>query len=163
MKSLEVYRDCLRSKQMFESAVESNNLSEAKILWFSTLALLRVIGHVLHKIDVQSKSPNFKEAVQIRYEEWKSNEVFSEFIKDERNTILKEYDSSLEEKYQSETHNVTHYGQQVTYNGENVVHTVTISQLVKSKGPFAGESPVEVLEMALQWWQKELSELEKIA
>ena len=162
MKSSEVYSDCLRSKQMFESAVESNNLSEARILWFSTLALLRAIGHVLNKIDVKSRSPDFEKAVQARYNNWKSNKIFSEFIQDERNAILKEYDSSLEVMPQSVTHNVTYRGEQVTHKGVNVVHTVTILQLVKFKGAFAGESPVEVLEKALQWWQRELNELEKI-
>ena len=132
MKSLEVYNDCLRSKQMFESALKSNNLSEAKILWFSTLTLLRAIGHVLHKIDSKSKSLEFQNAVAKRYMEWQSNIMFNEFIQEERNAILKEYDFTLDEKDKSETYNVTHNGEQVIYKGENVVHTVTITQLIKS-------------------------------
>jgi len=76
--------------------------------------------------------------------------------------MLKEYDSSLSEGATSVTYDLTYNDQQLTYNGNSLTYTTTIVELIKSKGCFKGISPVAVLDIALQWWDRELSELERI-
>ena len=68
----------------------------------------------------------------------------------------------MEESHKTEVHEVVHKGVPATHRGEQVVHTETVTECIKSKGAFAGESPVKILDKALRWWKKELDELENI-
>ena len=123
--------------------------------------MLRAIGKVLQEVDSKNRSVLFSEKLASKWKEWKTDEIFSSFIKPERDLLLKEYESSLGETIKNETFNIVHNGPTVTHKGSPVIHTSTVTELVKQHGVFPNQSPILVLNNALEWWDKQLSELEQ--
>ena len=86
----QVLADCVIALEMLEA---EQDLVRWRVHWAGALALLRAVGHVLHKVD--GADPKVRRQIDIAYRRWKSqrteNAVFLEFIEQERNNILKEY------------------------------------------------------------------------
>ena len=166
MKSRELYSDCVKARDLLSKAVIDNNKTETKILWFACLAMLRAVGHVLKNVDAGQRSKAFQNDLASRYRKWKNDPVFSDFIEKERNLILKEYESALgEENREERSHLLLESGDfLLTESGQRlIIGTSITSRMVKSKGAYANSSPVDVVDAALQWWNTELNELEKIS
>ena len=89
-----VLRDCEAAVEMLEDEEDEQRW---RILWAGAMALLRAVGHVLGKVD--AKDERVRPFVEEAWERWNSdrvtNGVFWEFIRDERNAILKEYSFSV--------------------------------------------------------------------
>jgi hypothetical protein len=65
-----------------------------RIDWVATVALLRVVGHVLDKVDATA-SADAKAAIAAAWTQWKTDPddaIFRDFIDPERNIVLKEYE-----------------------------------------------------------------------
>ena len=165
MKARKIFKDCEYAKERLRQAIEQENLEDAKLFWFSALAMLRAIGHVLHKVDAENLGVNFRNALEERYKLWKQDPIFINFIERERNVILKEYESSLAEQTTSEVFFLlTESGDRlVTKSGDALLGTKSITTLMKEQGAYSGNSPIFALDKALAWWDKELTELEKIS
>jgi hypothetical protein len=164
MKAREVFKDCQHAADQLGKAIDEQRLDDAKIFWFASLAMLRSIGHVLHKVDAKTYGTAFADQLKTRYEQWKQEPVFADFIERERNIILKEYDSSLE--VQSTTEDdyllLENGGRLLLEDGGSIIiGTTTITTLIKARGVFAGSSPLTVLSDALAWWDQELSHFEQ--
>lgn len=164
VKAREVFKDCEYAKECFQQALDQKRFKDAKLLWFASVAMLRAIGHVLKKVDSKTRGDAFNHALDTRYEHWKREPIFADFIERERNIILKVYESSLtEQEIIEESFLITESGDQlVTESGDELVVMTAITTLVKGSGAFSGEKPAYVLSKALAWWDKELSELEQI-
>ncbi|HHG3271602.1 TPA: hypothetical protein ACPVX0_004743, partial [Vibrio parahaemolyticus] len=162
MKSREVYQDCIHAKEYLEKAIEEGDYTQAKILWFSCVTLLRAIGHVLDKVDKHKYDVEFERELSQRFSKWKSVPIFRDFIDEERNQILKEYKSSVEVNSTKKVFAlVTSDGRRlVTSTGQSLTGVSTLRELVKAKGAYTGASPITVLENAIQWWDTELLNLE---
>ena len=67
---------------------------EWRIDWIAGVAVLRVIGHVLHKVD-SVKSAKHSAIINFAWREWRNNQdnhwIFTEFVEKERNSIMKEF------------------------------------------------------------------------
>jgi len=163
MKAREVLRDCEYTRKRLQDAIEKNNLNDAKVFWFSSLAMLRSIGHVLHNVDAKEQGGYFGDILEENFKRWKKDPVFANFIEKERNNILKEYASSLsEQKNLEEFCLVTESGERlVTESEDAIVGTTTVTTLIKGDGMYSGISPVDALDKALRWWEKNLSEFEQ--
>ncbi|KAB7692229.1 hypothetical protein [Plesiomonas shigelloides] len=125
--------------------------------------MLRAIGHILRNVDAKQYNEQFSAVLQSKYNHWRKNEpIFRDFIEKERNEILKEYVSSIDiESVTKKRRLVTSNGLRlVTNSGQQLSVNITMKELVKNKGHLAGETPIKVLNNALNWWDKELSELE---
>jgi len=57
------------------------------------IAMLRSVGHVLHKVDADT--PARKRWLDEQWAQWKREPVFLEFIDFERNRLLKEYQGAI--------------------------------------------------------------------
>lgn len=72
---------------------------EWRMMWLSQVTLLRVIGHVLAKVDVEASTLH-KLAINDMWAKWKverlHNWIFWDFIEDERNNLLKAYQFGVE-------------------------------------------------------------------
>src|SRR4051812_32207164 len=70
-----------------------------RMVVIAAIALVRTVGHVLAKVDVE-RDVRLKSVVDQRYNTWKQNRrdsrIFWEFIDEERNLILKEYDIRID-------------------------------------------------------------------
>ncbi|ELB7608842.1 TPA: hypothetical protein KD105_004585 [Vibrio parahaemolyticus] len=133
------------------------------MVWYYSLSTLRAIGHVLHKVDAEKYSPEFSSQLNERYKRWKHEPIFKDFINEERNKILKEYDSTVEPQEVKKTKALaTSSGLLLATRSGNILGaTVTLRKFVKARGYRAGKSPVIVLSQALEWWDCELKEMEK--
>jgi hypothetical protein len=90
----QVIADCEIALETLEA---QRDLARWRVHWAGALALLRAVGHVLHKVD--GADPKTRRLIDIAYDRWKAhrkeNAIFWEFIEQERNDILKEYRFNL--------------------------------------------------------------------
>ena len=92
MRTEDMIRDAEVAYSMLE---DEENEQRFRILWIANLAILRGIGHVLDKAD--KLNPRYTMAINRWWQELKAskghlNEVFWDFIQNERNLVLKEYE-----------------------------------------------------------------------
>jgi hypothetical protein len=150
-------RKVLRDLQMARELLEMEEHPERfRVLWVAAVALCRAVGHVLQKIDSKS-SPQFKAAISRTYSSWKSepeaHHIFFEFIEDERNSVLKEYEFGFMSG--PATLVVLPDGFSTTL-ADNLFCPL-------SNGRFAGEDCRDVLELAVNWWNVQLDQVDRAA
>lgn len=132
--------------------------------WIVAVVLLRAVGHVLDNVD-GSRSSAYRAAISNWWSRLKAAkpcpEIFWSFIEQERNTILKEYQ--------------THAGQGVTIQltgvelnlptGEQKVDVPKrpMYHYTMNSGFFKGREQRELLAEAIEWWAKELDAIDAAA
>lgn len=166
MKAREVYKDCLYAKECLRRAVDERRLRDAKLFWFATMTLLRTIAYVLKGVDRPARADHspFANEFDKRWKQWKNKPIFWDFMKEERDRLVHEYASNLAEREKLED------GFLLSENGDYLLTedsdpigiTTTITRLVISGGKFDGSEPDILVSRALEWLDKELTELEKI-
>lgn len=106
------------------------------MLWVAGVAILRIIGHVLAKVDSSSSAVHGAEINRL-WDEWKADRaehtIFWNFIEKERNNILKSYE----------------FGAQLVEDDDD-------ADIVFSDG----DSAFGKFRDALYWWRAQLEELE---
>lgn len=136
-----------------------------RVHWVGAMALLRMVGHVLDKVDAQ-RDQALCQRLQIAWQEWNSGHpdhvIFREFIKPERDSLLKEFRSSI------------HPSGIVPILIENVFIRFTedekgdIDRLEildenlfrpRLEGYGAGEDARDLYRAALDWWGQQLATL----
>ena len=134
-----------------------------RVHWIAVVTLLRAVGHVLVKVDGQSEV--VRSSADRLYREWKSSdpahEIFREFIEKERNNVVKEYVIGISEGpvpivvsfKDVATGELSGY--ELEPIGENIYRPMT-------EGPYDGEDGRTLIELAISWWEKQLSEIEQI-
>ena len=154
-----VLDDCKAALEMLE---EERDEQRWRVLWIGAMALLRAVGHVLHKVD--GENPDLRELIDAAYRSWTSRQsrhaVFREFIEEERNNVLKEYELNVVDS--AEVYVAIAAGDPdagyVAEEGpfgldENLFRPVTA-------GFGEGEDARDIYREALEWWDVELSRLE---
>lgn len=158
-----VLEDCKLALQLLENETD---LRRWRLHWVSAIALIRAIGHVLDKVDGKSKV--VKDASRAAYARWTGSapehEIFRGFIERERNTILKEYDFNL------------HPGEAVEVAIPVTLKRLSDGALVQAAtvipidnniyrplldGFREGGDARDVLSDAIEWWERELSAIER--
>ena len=108
--------------------------------WVAAVVLLRTVGYVLAKIDVNI-SPKYKRAIEAAWSQLNQSkpapEIFWEFIDAERHNIIHEYEVGAGQGV------TVHLGQSKPTEHHYLVNT----------GPFAGRDQRDVLREALAWWE----------
>jgi len=109
-----------------------------KVLWILIVTLLRTIGHVLEKVD-KKKNPILRKIIDDKYQEWKAdkdkNAIYWDFICEERNSILKEYEIGIDYKYEND-------GWEVYYKDDDE------------------NNALDYIHAAEHWWKQQLKEIE---
>ena len=116
--------------------------------YFACVALLRAVGHVLHKVDAEV-SDQHKSVIASWWQNQKDSRpepaIFWSFIDDERNRFLKTYGPIA--------------GQNVTvFPGSNRKSETTF---VMKDGPFKDVDPRSLITKAIEWWEEELLEINR--
>ena len=155
-----VLADCEAVLGMLE---EEENGYRRRVLWAGALALLRAVGHVLHKVD--GADPLQRPLIDAAWDRWNTdkaaNAVFWEFIEEERNNILKEYRFSVS--------NSAEVGLGVVEINRETGHAVAVETPFaldanlywrKETGFGLGDDARDVYQEALRWWDAELSRIE---
>ena len=118
--------------------------------WVAAVVLLRTVGYVLAKIDINISS-RYKTAIEdawVRLNQSKPKPpIFWEFIEAERNNNIHEYEVGA--------------GQGVTVHiGQN---KPTENHYLVNTGPFAGCDQRDVLREAITWWEQYLDGIDNEA
>ncbi|MGY4177638.1 hypothetical protein ACVIHH_002929 [Bradyrhizobium sp. USDA 4518] len=160
-----VLDDCRLALQMLEDETE---LRRWRLHWVAAIALIRAVGHVLDKVD--GKDTSVKKAARAAYAEWtgtaQEHEIFREFIERERNTILKEYEFNL---HPDEAVEVVVSVPLKRVSDGKVLQGGAIFPLDGNvyrpllDGFREGDDARDVLSEAIDWWDRELSEIERMA
>lgn len=129
-------------------AVESK--VEYRVLWVAVVALLRGIGHALHKVD--GEDPGLRSAINEAWKRWQADReqhaIFWDFIERERNNVLKQYEHG-------------YFDGPVPILADRQVYE--IGELLftpMSEGRYEGEDARDVAADALKWWDAELAIVE---
>ncbi|KXF90640.1 hypothetical protein [Phaeobacter inhibens] len=144
--------------------------AESRVIYVAAVALLRSVGHVLHKVDCK-RHPEISDEVAARFQRWKKGEqgdlIFSEFIEKERNLILKEYAPNWrpENEVEFEFRMVdlpssrSEQSRRLSEAMASKMESKSFRAIVMPDGPFAGWGFDELLTKSMRWWAKELSEI----
>ena len=143
-----VLADCKHAHELLEDELQAGSF---RILWVAGIAMARAVGHVLQKVDGESDKA-VKAAVASAYSVWKSNrsenKIFWDFIEEERNQVLKQYEIGF-------------LGGQVGMAAGAELHTLDGNVFCPiTEGPFAGDDCRDVLEQAIRWWEQQLALIE---
>jgi hypothetical protein len=147
-------RKVLRDLEFAFELLEVEEIEEKfRLLWVSAISLVRSVGHVLNKVD-RKRSPKLEQEISKKYSSWKNNpeenKIFFEFIENERNSLLKEYEFGF---LSSPIGIVVTSGNESFNIGENLF-------LPMSEGIYTGEDCRDVLGDAIAWWKQQIHEIE---
>jgi hypothetical protein len=132
------------------------------LIWAGTIALLRAVGHVLVNEDAESDA-RVKEAQRAWWDTLKATKpnpsIFWEFIERDRNLLLKGAELTVEP---SATVFVS--------GGAIPLHAPRpppppppIYNYKMKSGRFAGQDPRDLVRDAIEWWEKQLDDIERKA
>jgi hypothetical protein len=145
-----VLSDCKNAHALLE---EESDKTRFRLFWVAGVALLRAVGHVLQKVDAE-QSPALKAEIGRAYAEWKRNKeanaIFWEFIEDERNNILKEYEIGF---LAGPIDVVVQPNAESFSLDENLFCPI-------AEGRYAGEDGRDVMADAITWWEQQLNVIE---
>jgi hypothetical protein len=147
-----VLDDCRHAWERLELVTDD---VEFRLFWVAGVALVRAVGHVLHKID-GGDQPILRKIAERHHRTWKAGDarhrIFSDFIDRERNNILKEYAFEISEGDIP----IAVFGADdgVFSLDENLFRPM-------DSGPYAGEDGRDVLKDAIDWWSKRLDEIDR--
>jgi hypothetical protein len=148
-----VLADC---RNAFEYLELEEDAPRFRVFWVAGVALMRAVGHVLDKVD-GSRNPAMRAAVDAHYQKLKQNKstehLFWDFIENERNNILKEYEvgflaGPIELM-------VLPCGEAFAL-GESLFCPL-------AHGHYAGEDCRDVMRDAIAWWEIQLNAIDKHA
>lgn len=127
---------------------------EFRLYWVAAVALIRAVGHVLHKVDGGAE-PMLRTIAEQHFKSWKGDAsqhlIFRGFIERERNNILKEYASEVSE---GDIPVFVSGEDQGAFNlDENLFRPM-------DSGLYAGEDGRDLLKDAIEWWAQRLDELD---
>jgi len=147
-----ILSDCKNAQAVLE---DESDTVRFRLFWVAGVVLLRAVGHVLHKVD-RDRSPAIKLQIDQAYEKWKgdreTNAIFWEFIDDERNRMLKEYEIG----FLSGPINVL-----VQPSGEIATLDHNLFCPI-ADGRYSGEDSRDVMAEGIAWWEKQLSAIENV-
>lgn len=156
-----VLEDCNIALSLLE---EEKDLRVWRIHWVAALALVRAVGHVLHKVDAKNRIA--KKTINSAYQTWKANEnhqIFNDFINRERNNILKEYQFNLHPNEFVEVAAVLNLVESDSGQTSQLADFFPIGENIYRPildGYREGDDARDVYADAIEWWDQELSKIE---
>lgn len=134
---------------------------EWRLYWITAVVLARAVGHVLAKVDAAAV-PVVREVANELHREWKGpaaeHAIFRDFIEQERNSILKEYEFGMSEGPVPVSVTLAH-----PETGEQVQSGALIEENVYRpmwSGPYEGEDGRTLLDEAIAWWGVQLDRVD---
>lgn len=131
---------------------------EWRLQWITAVVLIRAVGHVLAKVD-GATNPLVREVSNKLHKKWMKPEedrtIFKDFIEEERNSILKEYEFGMSEgpvpiALTIKNPSTGELAEQQAFISENIYRPMW-------SGPYEGEDGRTLLDEAITWWEEQLS------
>ncbi len=147
-----VLSDLKQSHAMLES---EEDYTKFRVLWVAAITLARAVGHILDKVD-SKQSILMKTTIDKKWKNLKNsknrskNIIFFEFIENERNQILKEYEFGMLSSPID-----------LMVEGKDSVFTLdSCMYMPLQDGKYAGEDCRDVLAEAITWWKNYICEID---
>lgn len=150
--------DCRVALGMLEDETDTQRW---RVTWVGAVALIRVVGHVLDKVDGRANQ-ELGRLANARFARWKigagDDRLFVEFIDRERNNILKQYSFGVDTSEVVRLDVVSTDQERVplvegTFDlDENLFRPVVWDGAIEDARDLYGE--------AINWWQRQLDELD---
>ena len=151
-----VLQDCREAAAQLVDGLQGN---EWRRQWILVLVLLRAVGHVLDKIDCE-RSPEYRRSVCDWWSALKRTKpdpaIFWQFIDEERNSLIKQYQTSAVQKTRIEIPLAF-----FTENAAEQSNYPPIFSYTMQSGPFAGRDQSEVVADAIRWWESALDAIDE--
>lgn len=141
-------------KNLLELLDAEDDPEKFKFLWVAAVAICRTVGTSLDKVDKKTYSDH-ERSIESQWslikKDKQSNQIFHEFIKFERDNMLKEYIDG------------TAWGPWLVFDDEKEVGELGSGLYCPIQdGSYAGEDCRDVMRHALQWWDEKLIEIEQL-
>lgn len=160
--ALIVLQDCKIALKLIENEDDSDIW---RVHWAGAVALLRAVGHVLHKVD-SVEHPDLKQTIEAQFRVWNSDssehQIFRDFIDQERNSILKEYTSSahdggllpilIEQFPMTSDGDAQEKFESLDWLSQDIFRP-------RMQGYRAGDDVRDIYSDAIDWWQTELTKI----
>ena len=157
-----VLDDCEIALRLIENEDDGDTW---RVLWAGAVALLRAVGHVLHKVDAV-QHPEMRSRIEYHFRTWKSDDpdhqIFREFIDQERNSILKNYASTAHQGGIIPIlleHFPMKGGADAQQKFESLEWLSEDIYRPRVHGYRAGDDMRDIYRDAINWWRTELSKV----
>jgi hypothetical protein len=151
--------DCRVALGMLEEEIDTRRW---RVTWVGAMALIRVVGHVLDKVDGRANE-KLGRLANARFARWKmgsgDDRLFLQFIDQERNSILKQYSFGVDTSEVVQIEVVSLAQERFprlegTFDlDENLFRPVSWDGAVEDARDLYGQ--------AINWWQRQLDELDR--
>ena len=158
--------DCRLALRLLEDEAQEDVW---RVHWAGALALVGVINDILER---HKKTSPIGKVYRKKFDEWKikadpSHSIFRDFIKGERNLLLHEYKTNVDVRKEVEIYLVderpayfpSNESEQAPASSEVFMLDQNIFRPMQS-GDWRGEDARDVYETALNWWEKQLDEID---
>ena len=123
--------------------------------YLTAISVIRAVGHILKNVE-SKKSPAHKQAIQEAWNRIKGRQLFTRFIKADRDSILKEYFALTELKLKGGAFAV----RDDEGNRVGIEQRKEIS-LVVSNGHYKGKDAISLFDEAIEFWETEIDRIER--
>ncbi len=154
----EVLEDCRGALAELTDGVQGRQWRRR---WITCVVLLRAIGHVLEKVDGE-RDAILRKNIDVWWKSVKQGKpeplIFWDFIDEERNSILKEYQTRAGQGVAIQLSGIElnlRTGEQRSDPPKHAIYHYTINT-----GPFAGREQHELLAEAISWWESQLNAID---
>lgn len=151
LQAWKVLSDLRLAIELLEAAEDESHF---RIQWVAAVAIARAVGHVLDKVD-RKGSALARRVIADAYSSWKQkpedNAIFFEFVKPERDFLLKEYEIGM-------------LGTTwLVVDGQDEAASMLSHDVFApmASGRFEGTDCRDVLREAADWWEGKLGEIER--
>ena len=132
--------------------------------WVLSVVLLRTVGHVLANVD-SARSENLRRAIEEWWGQLRATKpepaVFWQFIENDRNLVLKEYQINVE--YGITLRIPLRHFFPAPGDEEPLAPATTEYRYEVASGPYKGDDQRTVLREAIAWWEVQLSKIDRAA
>lgn len=151
LKAREVLNDCRLCVEMMDAESDHARL---RVQWIGGLALLRLVGDVLNKVD-SAGDARIAAAARTQFESDKNDQLYREFIKGARDRAVHLYEHDLLDI--SEIPIIIQHS-----NGEVEQHELEECLYMPLTGQFRpGEDARDVYRDAIKWWDRHIGTIER--
>lgn len=154
-------QDCREAAGLLVDGIQGNAWRRQ---WILVIVLLRVVGHVLDKVDGE-RSSDYRRAVDAWWSSLRASKpdpaIFWQFIDEERNSLLKQYQTSAGQGVTIQV--PLAYFNRKTGEQWTDLPLPTLYHYTMNSGPFAGRDHRDVVAEAIQWWEDELKTIDEAA
>jgi hypothetical protein len=158
-RAREALADCERALADYEAGA---NTPYVRSRWVAIITLLRAVGHVLSNVDEPAAPPEIKQRIRDAWDKLRASKpdprIFHEFIQQDRNLTLKQYEVRP-------AVNITIRLGSVWTNLQTGESGSTPSsppefEFVMRDGPFKGRNTLELCRDAITFWRQHLDAIE---